>query len=129
MPDHLKWKMTHFVLTKRMKNCLVQKYYISVLLVHLCILPIVHAQTLIFLSIYQQNTILLQLEDIGMVSNILHYLCRTTDTSLFYLRESKQQLFGYADAGYFSDPYKVISQIGYCLIAMVLLFDGNLLNK
>ena len=64
-----------------------------------------------------------------MVSNILHYLCRTTDTSLFYLRESKQQLFGYADAGYFSDPYKVISQIGYCLIAMVLLFDGNLLNK
>ena len=33
--------------------------------------------------------------------------------SLFYSRESKQQLLGYADAGYLSDPHKGKSQIGY----------------
>ena len=33
--------------------------------------------------------------------------------SLFYSRESKQQLLGYADAGYLLDPHKGRSQIGY----------------
>ena len=33
--------------------------------------------------------------------------------SLFYSKESKQQLFGYADAGYLLDPHKARSQIGY----------------
>ena len=30
--------------------------------------------------------------------------------SIFYSKESKQQLLKYADAGYLSDPYKTISQ-------------------
>ena len=63
-------KKTHFVIAKNMKNYFVLKYHILVLLVHLCIQPIVHVQRLFFLSIYQQDTIPLQLEDIGMVSNI-----------------------------------------------------------
>ena len=32
---------------------------------------------------------------------------------LFYSKESKQQLLGYADAGHLSDPHKARSQIGY----------------
>ena len=40
------------VLEKRVKNYLVLKCYILVLLVYLCILPIVHDQILLFLSIY-----------------------------------------------------------------------------
>ena len=32
---------------------------------------------------------------------------------LFYSRESKQQLFGYADAEYLLDPYKGKSQMWY----------------
>ena len=32
---------------------------------------------------------------------------------LFYSKESKQQLPGYADAGYLSDPHKGRSQTGY----------------
>ena len=32
---------------------------------------------------------------------------------LFYSRESKQQLLGYADAGYLSNPHKGRSQTGY----------------
>ena len=47
------------------------------------------------------------------IKHILRYLHGTTDMSLFYSRESKQQLLGYADAGYLSDPHKGKSQIGY----------------
>ena len=32
---------------------------------------------------------------------------------LFYSKESKQQLLGYADVGYLSDPHKAKSQTGY----------------
>ena len=32
---------------------------------------------------------------------------------LFYSNESKQQLLGYANAGYLSDPHKARSQTGY----------------
>ena len=38
------------------------------------------------------------------IKNILRYLHGTTDMSLFYSKESTQQLFGYADAGYLFRP-------------------------
>ncbi|RVX03802.1 Copia protein [Vitis vinifera] len=47
------------------------------------------------------------------IKHILRYLRGTTDMGLFYSRESKQQLLGYADAGYLSDPHKGRSQTGY----------------
>ena len=47
------------------------------------------------------------------IKHILRYLQGTTDMGLFYSNESKQQLFGYADAGYLSDPHKAISQTDY----------------
>ncbi|RVX04725.1 Retrovirus-related Pol polyprotein from transposon RE1 [Vitis vinifera] len=47
------------------------------------------------------------------IKHILRYLRRTTDMGLFYSRESKQQLLGYADARYLSDPHKGRSQTGY----------------
>ena len=47
-----------------------------------------------------------------MVSNI-YCVSGTIDMRFFYSRESKQQLLGYADAGYLSDPHKGKSQIGY----------------
>ena len=40
------------------------------------------------------------------IKHILHYLYGTTNMGLFYSRESKQQLLGYADAGYLSNPHK-----------------------
>ena len=43
----------------------------------------------------------------------MRYLRETTDMSLFYSRESKQQLLVNANAGYFSDPHKGRSQIGH----------------
>ena len=47
------------------------------------------------------------------IKHILRYLKGTSDMGLFYSKESKQQLLGYADAGYLSDPHKAQSQIGY----------------
>ena len=47
------------------------------------------------------------------IKHILCYFRGTTDMSLFYSRESKQQLLGYADAGYLSDLHKGRSQTGY----------------
>ena len=40
------------------------------------------------------------------IKHILHYLHRTTNIYLFYSRESKQQLLGYADVRYLSNPHK-----------------------
>ena len=40
------------------------------------------------------------------IKHILRYLRRTTDIGLFYSRESKQQLLGYADSEYLFNPYK-----------------------
>ena len=47
------------------------------------------------------------------IKHIFRYLRGTTNMSVFYSRESKQQLLGYADAGYLLDPHKGRSQIRY----------------
>ena len=47
------------------------------------------------------------------IKHILRYLQGTTDMGLFYSKESKQELFGYGDAGYLSDPHKARSQTRY----------------
>ena len=47
------------------------------------------------------------------IKHILRYLQGTTNMVLFYLKESKLQLFGYANEGYLSDPHKARSQIDY----------------
>ena len=47
------------------------------------------------------------------IKHMLHYLHKTTNMDLFYSRESNQQLLGYADVGYLSDPHKGRSQTWY----------------
>ena len=47
------------------------------------------------------------------IKHILRYLRGNVDLGLFYSNNSKQELIGYADAGYLSDPHKAKSQIGY----------------
>ena len=47
------------------------------------------------------------------IKHILRYLKGTSDMRLLYSKESKQQLLGYADAGYLSDPHKARSQTEY----------------
>ena len=47
------------------------------------------------------------------VKQVIRYLRGTTDMGLFYSKNSKTELVGYADAGYLSDPHKARSQTGY----------------
>ena len=47
------------------------------------------------------------------IKHILRYLKGTSDMGLFYSKELKQQLLGYADARYLSDPHKAQSQTRY----------------
>ena len=57
------------------------------------------------------------------IKHILRYLQGTIDMGLFYSNESKQQLLGYADAGYLSDPHKAKSQTGY-----VFTYNGTAIS-
>ena len=57
------------------------------------------------------------------IKHILRYLGEISDIGLYYSKESKLQLIGYADVGYFSDPYKALSQIGY-----VFTYDGTTIS-
>ena len=47
------------------------------------------------------------------IKHILRYLRGISDIGVYYSKESKSQLIGYADAGYLSDPHKARSQMGY----------------
>ncbi|KAL0741566.1 hypothetical protein Bca4012_083079 [Brassica carinata] len=47
------------------------------------------------------------------IKHILRYLQGMTDLSLLYTNHSKEDLVGFADAGYLSDPHHARSQTGY----------------
>lgn len=47
------------------------------------------------------------------IKHLFRYLRGTIDLGLFYAKNAKQALVGYADAGYLSDPHKARSQTGY----------------
>ena len=47
------------------------------------------------------------------IKHVLRYLRGTCDMGLFYSKTLEPQLFGYADAGYLSDPHKARSQTEY----------------
>ncbi|XP_031116482.1 secreted RxLR effector protein 161-like [Ipomoea triloba] len=49
------------------------------------------------------------------IKHIVRYLQRAVDLGLFYAKDSKLELVGYADAGY--DPHKARSQTGYLFIS------------
>ena len=122
--------MTHFILVKIVKNYLVLKYHILVPLVHLCILLTVLGQILLFyVNLLAKYSSAPTQRHWNGIKHILRYLQGTTYMSLFYSKESKQQLFRYAYAGYISDPHKVRSQTGYVFNLMELLFYEDPLSK
>ena len=58
------------------------------------------------------------------IKHILRYLKGTSDTGLFYSKESKQQLLGYANVGYLSDTHKARSQTEY-----VFSYNGAVISR
>ena len=72
---------------KKMKNYLVLKFHILVLLVHLCILLIVHIQTLTFaINLLVRYSSAPTRRHWNDIKHILRYLRRTTNMSLLYSR-------------------------------------------
>ena len=49
------------------------------------------------------------LRHLNGVKHLLRYLRGTSDIGLFYSKVPKQELLGYTDAGYLSDPHKARS--------------------
>ena len=49
--------------------------------------------------------------------------------SLFYSKESKQRLLGYANIGYLQIRIKSNHKQGMCLVVIELLFLGDLLSR
>ena len=47
------------------------------------------------------------------IKHIFCYLQGTIDLGLLYSKTPQNELIGYADAGYLSDPHKAKSQTGY----------------
>jgi hypothetical protein len=47
------------------------------------------------------------------IKHVLRYLCGTRDMRLFYRKDTKSKLVGYADINYLSDIHKTRSQSGY----------------
>ncbi|KAL0665012.1 hypothetical protein Bca4012_101850 [Brassica carinata] len=47
------------------------------------------------------------------IKHVLRYLQGTKDLGLFYINQNKEDLVGFADAGYLSDPHNARSQTGY----------------
>jgi hypothetical protein len=50
---------------------------------------------------------------LNRIKHVLRYLCGMRDMRLFYRKDTKSKLVGYADAGYLSDLHKARSQSGY----------------
>jgi hypothetical protein len=69
------------------------------------------------------------------IKYVLRYLCGTRDMGLFYQKNTKSKLVGYADAGYLSDPHKARSQSGYvftcggvvCTLVYFYIVNPNLI--
>jgi hypothetical protein len=57
------------------------------------------------------------------IKQVLRYLCGMRDMGLFYQKDTKSKLVGYADAGYLLYPHKARSQSGY-----VFTYGGTVIS-
>ncbi|CAA7015992.1 unnamed protein product [Microthlaspi erraticum] len=63
------------------------------------------------------------------VKHVLRYLQGTIDLGLFYPKNADDQMIGFADAGYLSDPHKARSQTGMFSLSEEPLSHGAPRNK
>ena len=114
--------MTHFVLVKNDSFRPCEKCeellspeipYLSFIDVHMYLVNCTHLDIAFFVNLLARYSSAQTQKHWNGIKHILRYLHGTTDMGLFYSRESKQQLLGYADAGYLSDLHKGRSQTRY----------------
>ena len=82
-----------------------------------------HSNIALFINLLARYNSALTRRHWNSIKHILHYLRGTTNMGLFYSRESKQQLLGYADAKYLLDPHKSRSQTRY-----VFYYNGTAIS-
>ena len=112
--DHLMWKKTYFVLAKKDEELLgLEVPYLSVIGALMYLINCTHSDIVFSINLLVRYSSTPTRRHWNFIKYILHYLRGTTNKGLFYSRESKQQLFGYVDAKYLSDPYKGKSQTWY----------------
>ena len=108
------WKKTHFVLAKNDEELLgLEVPYLSAICALMYLANCTRSSTVFSVNLLARYSSAPTRRHWNGIKHILGYLCGTTDMSLFYSRESKQQLLGYADAKYLLDPYKGKSQTWY----------------
>ena len=99
--------MIHFVLAKKDKELLGPKVpYLSAIDALIYLANCTHSNIALFVNLLARYNSAPTRRHWNSIKHILHYLRETTNIGLFYSRESKQQLLGYANAEYLSDPYK-----------------------
>jgi hypothetical protein len=59
----------------------------------------------------------------NIIKHVLRYFYGTRDMRLFYRKDTKSKLVGYADVGYFSDLHKARSQSRY-----VFTYGGTVIS-
>ena len=100
------WKKTHFVIAKKDEELLGPKVpYPSAIGAHLA--NCTRLDIAFSVNLLARYSSAPTRRHWNGIKHILRYLCGITDMGLFFSRESKQQLLGYADAGYLSDPDKI----------------------
>ena len=103
--------MTHFVLVKKNEELLDPEVpYVSVICALMYLANYTRPNIAFSVNLLARYSSAPTRKHWNGIKHILRYLRGTTDMGLFYSRESKQQLFGYADAGYLSNPHKGRSQ-------------------
>ena len=106
--------MTYFVLAKKDEELLgLEVPYLSAIGALIYLANCTHSNIALFFNLLVRYSSTPTQRHWNSIKHILHYLRRTTNMSLFYSRESKQKLFGYANAGYLLDPYKGRLQTRY----------------
>ena len=115
------WRRTHFVFAKKDEELLDPEVpYLSAIGTLKYLANCIRPNIVFFVNLLAIYSSAPTRRHWNGIKHILRYLRGTTDMGLFYSRESKQQLLGYADVGYLSDPHKGRSQLKNVFNSMFL---------
>ena len=104
------WKNTYFVIAKKNEELLGSKVpYLSVIDALIYFVNYTRLDIVFFVNLLARYSSTSTRRHWNGIKHILCYFRGTIDMGLFYSRESKQQLSGYTDAEYLSDPHKGMS--------------------
>ena len=106
--------MTHFIIAKKNEELLGPEVpYLSAISALMYLADCIHPNIAFSINLLASYSFAPTRRHWNGIKHILRYLHGTTNMSLFYSRESKQQLLRYTNVGFHSDPHKGRSQTRY----------------